>query len=301
MIKAVTVVNHIGESIKMELGSPEKSGFLIQNITGLGPPKASINSTEFATSDGGIFNSARVDSRNIVFSFILLGTPSIEATRQKAYKYFPIKKRVRLIFETDLRACETYGYVESNEPNIFTQKETIQVSVICPDPYFYSIRKNVTLFAGIEGAFEFPFENNSLEDDLLIMGEITTMQEKVIYYTGDADVGFKIIIHAVGEATGLNIYNLTTREVMKINTDKLEVMTGHPIIRGDDIIISTVRGDKYIQLVRDGEYVNILNCLDKDAAWFQLVKGDNVFIYTAETGELNLQFRIENQILYEGV
>lgn len=52
---------------------------------------------------------------------------------------------------------------------------------------------------------------------------------------------------------------------------------------------------------RNGKTTNILNCLDKNADWFQLAKGDNIFAYTAEYGSTNLQFKIENRIVYEGV
>ena len=71
MIRSVTVINHLGEPLKMELGRPELSGFLIKEITGLGPPKANINSTENSTDDGSVFNSARLDARNIVLTMIL--------------------------------------------------------------------------------------------------------------------------------------------------------------------------------------------------------------------------------------
>ena len=32
MIKSVTVVNHLGESLKLDLASPEKSGFIVKSI-----------------------------------------------------------------------------------------------------------------------------------------------------------------------------------------------------------------------------------------------------------------------------
>lgn len=32
MIKSVTVVNHLGESFKLDLASPEKSGFIVKSI-----------------------------------------------------------------------------------------------------------------------------------------------------------------------------------------------------------------------------------------------------------------------------
>ena len=304
MIKSITVTNYLGDSIKLELGRPEQSGFLIKSISGLGPSKANINTTEVSTNDGSLFNSARLNQRNIVFDFIFvesINRESIEDIRQKSYKYFPIKKNVDLLIETDNRIVKTTGYVESNEPNIFSSQEGAQISIICPDPYFYSTEKTVTIFSGIEPLFEFPFENNSLTDNLLEFGGIIVNQEKTVFYKGDSEVGIVIYIHAIGEATNLTIYNALTREVLKIDTDRLEALTGSIIKAGDDIIISTIKGQKFIRLIRDGEYINILNCLGRNSDWFRLVKGDNVFAFTAETGDTNLQFRIENLIVYEGV
>lgn len=304
MIKSVTVTNYLGESLKLELAFPEKSGFAVQEISGLGPSKANINTTEMATSDGSLFNSARTNSRNIVLNLKLLDCPTIETVRQKSYKYFPIKKRLKLKIETDNRTAEIYGYVEANEPNVFSKFETAQISIICPDPYFYSAGLDgtkVTVFSGVEAMFEFPFSNESLNENLIEVGDIVMNQEQTIYYSGDSEIGVIIYVHALGEVTNLTIYNSGTREVMKIDTDKLELLTGYPIIAGDDIIISTVKGDKYVTLLRDGEYTNILNCLDKNVDWFQLVKGDNVFAYTADTGTTYLQFRVENRTVYEGV
>lgn len=304
MIKSITVTNYLGDSIKLELRRPEQSGFLIKSVSGLGPSKANINTTEVSTNDGSLFNSARLNQRNIVFDFIFvesINRESIEDIRQKSYKYFPIKKNVDLLIETDNRIVKTTGYVESNEPNIFSSQEGAQISIICPDPYFYSTEKTVTIFSGIEPLFEFPFENNSLTDNLLEFGGIIVNQEKTVFYKGDSEVGIVIYIHAIGEATNLTIYNALTREVLKIDTDRLEALTGSIIKAGDDIIISTIKGEKFIRLIRDGEYINILNCLGRNSDWFRLVKGDNVFAFTAETGDTNLQFRIENLIVYEGV
>ena len=88
---------------------------------------------------------------------------------------------------------------------------------------------------------------------------------------------------------------------MSIDTEKLARITGSGIIAGDDIIISTVKRNKSIYLLRNGIRTNILNCLDRDADWFQLSKGDNLFAYTVEDGLENLQFRIENRTIFEGV
>lgn len=307
MIYSLAVTNYLGDRIKLELRRPENTGFLVKSITGLGPVKANVNTTEVATNDGSMFNSARLSQRNIVIQLAFVHSiygEDIEEIRQKSYKYFPIKKNVELIIETDNRYVRTIGYIESNEPDIFSKQEGTQISIICPDPYFYSASEdgnNVTDFYSIDPVFEFPFSNESLSEPLLIFGEIQIKTEGVITYHGDSEIGVMIYIHAIGPATNINIYNTETREVMSINTTKLEALTGKGIVASDDIIINTLKGEKSITLVREGKSYNILNCLDKNTDWFTLVKGDNIFAFTAESGVTNLQFRIENKVIYEGV
>lgn len=305
MIKSVTITNYLGESVKIELGDGDpEHGMIIKSITGLGPPKANASMTELATMDGSLFNSARVEKRNIVVQMVFTFAPTIEDSRQRTYKYFPIKKPLTFLIETDNRIVETIGIVETNEPDIFSKEESNQISLVCGDPYFYSAGeggKNVVVFFGIEPLFEFEFSNESLEEALLEFGSIENETEKTVYYDGDAEVGITINIHAIGEAGDITIYNTGTREVMKIYVSKIEELTGHGIIDGDDIIITTMRSNKKIGLLRNGKYINILNALDKTSDWFQLTKGENIFAYTAEYGWENLQFRIENQVLYMGV
>lgn len=221
-----------------------------------------------------------------------------------SYKYFPVKRAITLLFETDNRKLQISGYVESNEPDIFSSQESAEISIICPNPYFYASGDDSTVtttFSNISSAFEFPFSNESLTTDLIEMGLIETNTERNIYYSGDGDIGFTITIHAIGEATNITIYNMTTRESMEIDTEKLEELTGSGLLYGDDIIICTVKNQKSATLLRDGVTTNILNCISKDSTWFQLTKGDNLYAYTAETYPENLQFTITNQTIYEGV
>lgn len=307
MIYSIVVTNYLGDRIKLELGKPDVSGFLIKSITGLGPAKANVNTTEVSTNDGSLFNSARLSQRNIVLDMVFINTvygESIEDLRQKSYKYFPLKKSVELTIETDNRYVKTTGYVESNEPNIFSSQEGTQISIICPDPYFYSAGEdgnNVTNFYSIDPMFEFPFSNESLDEPLLVFGEIQIKTEDVITYHGDSEIGVMIYIHAIGPATNINIYNTETREVMRINTEKISLLTGKGIVASDDIVINTAKGEKSITLIREGVSYNILNCLDKNTDWFTLAKGDNIFAFTADSGVTNLQFRVENKVIYEGV
>ena len=70
MIRSVTVTNYLGDSKVLELANPEPSGFVIASIEGLGPVKSNINTTDLASNDGALYNSARLETRNIVFDIV---------------------------------------------------------------------------------------------------------------------------------------------------------------------------------------------------------------------------------------
>lgn len=301
MIKSITVTNYLGDSIQLELAKPEKSGFIVKSITGLGPGKSTINATEVSTGDGSVFNSSRMSSRNIVLSLQFLGDDNIEDIRQLSYKYFPIKRKVTLLIETDNRTSEIDGYVESNEPDIFSKEEGAEISIICPNPFFYSAYElHSTTFGVIMPAFEFPFSNESLTLPLIELSTIEKQPNRNLIYTGDCETGVTIHIRASGPATNIALYNVGTREVMRINTNTLSALTGSGVISGDEIVICTVKGSKSASLIRNGKMTNILNCINKDADWFQISKGSNIFAYTAETGSEDIQIEIQNRVVYEG-
>lgn len=303
MIRSITIRNHLDNSIKLELTRPDLSGFIIKSIDGLGPTKANINTTDIATNDGSIFNSSRLDKRNITLNleFFQTDTESIEDIRQKTYKYFPINQRVYITVETDNHTLETEGYIETNELYIFSKNEGTNISIICPDPFFYSKNIVETVFSGVEPLFEFPFSNESLTTSLLEFGAIQNKTEQVIVYEGDGKVGISIYIHALGSVSNIKIANVKTREIMILNTDKLSTLTGSGIKAGDNIVINTQKGNKNVTLIRDGVRTNILNCIEKGSQWFTLVKGDNIFAYTTDSGSSNLQFYITNKVAYDGV
>lgn len=304
MIYSVKVTNYLGESIVLELARPEKSGLVIEEIEGLGPPKANISMTDITNGDGSVYNSARTDPRNIVIHFRFMEFPTVESSRNIVYKFFPIKKPVTLEFQTELKRATIVGYVESNEPNIFEENSGTEISILCPDPYFYASGPgalNTVIFYGIEPLFEFPFSNESLTENLIVFGEVIRNANENLKYDGEVETGITIKIVAMGDVRGLTIYNLDTREMMKIDTDKLSAITGSEIVEFDEITIVTVKGKKSVTLLRDGVYKNILNCITKDSDWFQLSKGDNPFAYTADYGTENLQFTIQYETLYEGI
>lgn len=307
MLKSVTITNYLGASVTYSMEGPtidDETGLFITGIDGLGPVKADINMTSLATANGDIFNSARLGGRNVVLKAAFTYAETIEEARLLSYKFFPIGHKVKFHIETENRIAETEGYVESNEPDIFSKQSTTQVSILCESPWFASVDEEgnqTTNFSNVIEEFEFPFSNESTTEKLIEFGSIVNKKENTVYYDGDAETGCKIVLHAIGAVEMVSIYNIKTGEKMVLDTDKLETLTGDKIIYGDTITINTVKGNKYIHLLRNGVTTNILNILGKDSDWFQLAKGDNLFAYTATYGEANIYFSVETQILFEGV
>lgn len=302
MIKSIKVTNPKGESLVLDLFHPEKSGLIVRSISGLGPPKASINSTDLATADGALYSSARASTRNIVFNLQFMFAPTIEDSRQLTYKYFPLKKLIKIEVETDNRSLETSGYVESNQPDIFSKEETTQISILCLNPFFYDPNPSVIQFATVTPTFEFPFSNESTNENLIEFGTINLDTRSIIDYIGDVDTGVLITIHALGSVSGyLTIYNVETQEKMVVDLAKIKTLIGKDYGSGDDIIISTVSGDKYVQVLHDGKYTNAIAAIEKLADWFQVSVGRNIFNFTVTKGIENLVMSFSYRNAYGGI
>ena len=304
MIKKVTITNFVGESVTYDIEGvnvDDNNGLLITEIDGLGPVKADINMTKLSTADCEIFNSSRLNGRNIKLKALFTSATTIEEARLSSYRFFPIGKALTFRVETDNRIGEVVGRVESNEPDIFSEHCEMSVSIVCESPFLLSPHEDVTLFAGVESLFEFEFDNDSLYEPLIELGEITNKRTNTVYYTGDSEIGCIFEIHALGVVRDLVIYNLRTAERMSIDSVRFSQLTGSDIVAGDTIEICTIKGQKSITLLRDGVRSNILNVLGKNIDWLQLTKGDNVFGFVASYGGENVQFRVTSHVAYEGV
>lgn len=306
MIKNITVTNPADQSLKLELTNPWDTRIIITKIDGLGPTKGTINTNALATSDGSVYNSARQDQRNIVFSLRLLedvNDHSIETTRQKLYTYFPMKKKVTIKIETDNRVASTDGYVETNEPEIFSEETSQQISIICPSAFLIAPSTTYKL-NGIEDMFEFPFSNESLTENLIVFGEIVYSAGTTFLYEGDVDSGVIIVIHAVGPCVNPSVYNIITKEMMNFDTSKIATITDGSVNNlqlGDSLIVSTVDGDPYVTFIRNGIEYNAIATLPKISDWLKVQSGYNAFGYKAESGAENIEISVQTRILYGGV
>lgn len=304
MIYTIIATNAKGDSVELDLANPWAGGIAVTGASGLGPADGTINTVNFATSDGALFNSSRIKSRDIELNLKFLGS-DIEAVRHHLLRYFRVKHPITLDFITDYRHTYITGHVEKNEINIFSKEEGADITIVCPNPFF-RLRdpvkgKNSVRFTTSTPSFEFEFQDPDTDSPTLIFGEMTSTGETVVVYEGDADASTVVDIQFLGPATGVKLYNTTTQTRINIDTNEIARLLGSTIRAGDRLSISSGVGDKYVRAYRDGKLYNALSALDKDSDWIFLTPGDNLITVRADTGIDNVSAIISFENLYESI
>lgn len=282
MIKSLTVTNTIGESLTLELTKPEKTGIAIKSIDGLGTPEFIVNMTPFGSSDGSILGSVKAESRTITITVWPLFNPRVEDSRQLLYRYFQVKKPIELTIAGDNRVLMAEGYVESITPNIFTNPETVQITIICPDPYFHKAFNESSGFFGRIPLFEFPFSNESFTEKLIEMSMISVDHRAMIEYEGEIDGGIQIIIDCETAPGTISVFNVDTLGSIILDKERMRAIVSGGVIAHDRIEINTESGNRYARLLRNGVYYNILGAVNRNIDWFKLRQGPNLFTYTTD-------------------
>lgn len=304
MIYTIIATNAKGDSVELDLANPWAGGIAVTGVSGLGPAEGTINTVNFATSDGALFNSSRIKSRDIELNLKFLGS-DIEAVRHKLLRYFRVKHPITLDFITDYRHTYITGHVEKNEIDIFSNSEGADLTIVCPNPFFRlrdpAKGKNSVRFTTSTPSFEFEFQDPNSDSPTLIFGEMTSTGETVVVYEGDADASTIVDIQFLGPASGVKLYNTTTQTRINIDTNEISRLLGSTIRAGDRLSISSGVGDKYVKAYRDGNVYNALSALDKDSDWIFLTPGDNLITVRADTGIDNVSAIISFENLYESI
>jgi len=321
MINLVRVTN-AENVLNMELRNPEKSGFLVRDIQGLGSGTSDIRNTDYASLPGSIYDSSRKPVRNIVFQLRLLWHDTVEKARHESERYFPLGKSIKMEFFGDDRETWIEGYVESNEPTIFstTKMEGIdcQISVLCTDPAFKSPIANSVEQKKLEGGFYFEFPrptdefpeipgdcfDDSYEDPYkyrLAMSDILSGGYSVSFdYDGTAETGCKFHLYFNESADRVEIICNRTGQSLIFKPD-----TENRFRAGDVMIIDTNAGNRSAYVVREGTYINYLDHMLVTSSFSGIIlqKGSNTFRLEIDKGTNNdaAELRIEYRNAYWSV
>lgn len=278
------IENAKGEIIDLS----NNNNYSVSGISGLNPPVATMSTAPITTSDGSVLNNARIESRNLVFNIILNG--KIESNRINLYKYFKIKQKCKIYYKNGTRDVYIEGYVDSFEDDFFVQRQEVQISVMCYQPFFKAAKDLVVDLSVILAKFEFPFDIESTGQEF---STIDRTYECLLTNEGETDTGLIIEMRATGTVINPIIYNADTREFFGLT---------YTMVKGDLIIVNTNTGEKHVTLTRAGKESNIINYIKKDSTWLKAYSGDNIFTYDCDDDSevfLNIKFKHTHQ--YVGV
>lgn len=283
MFYTLILENETGQQIDLSITA---NRFMISKIEGLNPPAGTISTSSYAGMDGSYLNNAFIEKRNVVIPFEMRGF-GVEKRRHELYKVVKPSRYIKIYYSTKNISVYAEGIVETCEMENFEMQTKGQISIVCPDIYWYSTVTQIAEYSRITGAFHFIFPDN---DEPFPIGKYNTQNIMIIVNDGD-EVGFTLEISG-GPAKNPTIYNAVTDEYMQILGELKD---------GDVITITTKTGNKTVTLEREGVVTNIINRLVSGSTWLTLRPVENKFYVRASDGLSELKVRLIHRNAYLGV
>ena len=265
--------------------------FLLTDAEGLYESKNTVYVSENSMIDGATYQGSVAKYRDIELT--LTDTGNYPENRDALNRLFKEKSKGTLIFwEADASPRKIDYYVEkfnSSGKDPFREHE---ISLICPDPFFYDLDSSSEEMASWVSAFTFPFASPSTG---FVFGykdnsRIQTIQNDF----AEDNIGITIIMSCLGAVTNPSITHIETNSSIHI---------GHSgktfsMIAGDVVTITTATGNKHVTLTRNGVTSEINHYLTEDSVFIQLMRGSNSFGFDADSGVNNLTITLEYTYKY---
>lgn len=232
-------------------------GYLIEEIDGLDPVKATLVSSSFAKQDGSQYHSSRREDRNIKLRVKLepnYMSTTVRGLRTHLYTFFMPKSAVSLRFyDSDGLVVNISGRVESFGTPLFAKESVVDISIVCFDPDF-------------------------VELDPVIFSGMTTpgFDEVTIAYAGSVETGIQFVLQPDRVINAFTIYHLPPNDSLR------QMDFAAPLAAGDVLTISTIPGNKFAQLNKTGFISSILYGISPESNWIELMHGDNQIRVYAE-------------------
>lgn len=273
MLTTVEIRNDAGDLLTLPLGDAS-SGFIVSDIEGLEPVKATIVSTSFANMDGGQYHSSRREPRNLKIKleiepdYIL---DSVAELRKQLYGFFMTKQKSNLRFVMDDGLTVGIdGRVETFDSPLFTKDPTADISLICFDPDFVDV------------------------DPVVVAGNTTSgSTETLIDYDGSVEAGIKFTLNLNRSLSEFTIYHRPPDDVVRT------LDFSGTLSSGDVLEISTVAGAKGATLLSGSTETSVLYGISPQSNWIELQPGPN-YIRVYATGAA-IPYELEFSTRYGGL
>jgi hypothetical protein len=250
MLHKVDVVTRRGTTLSLDVFEND-SGYQVM-VEGLDPVKAEFSSSPYVGMDGEDFQSARLGSRQIKLHFDLVPdfvTETFATLRRKLYDYLMPKSTVKLRFYLDTGLyLDIDGVVESHSSPMIKEDPEVEVILICFQPDL--VDPNMVTFNG---------------------STVSTSTITNINYPGSVDVGVVLTMHVNRNLAGFTMYNSIEEGTLS------QLDFSYPLVNGDQLVISSLRGSKGITLTRSGVSSSLLYGRSAQSTWIEFSRGINQF------------------------
>jgi hypothetical protein len=138
------------------------------------------------------------------------------------------------------------GYVETCEPNIFTQEPAVDVSIMCFQPDFVDVT------------------TQTISEDT-----VSDTTELDVEYDGTVETGIVFTLNLNRTESDFTIYHRAPDGALR------QLDFSESLLSGDVLVINTNPGTKSATLTRTGTSTSILNGVSPQSNWISLSKGTN--------------------------
>ena len=290
MFYTLILENETGQKIDL---SKTASRYMFSKIKGLDPPTGTVGTSNYAGTNGSYLNNAFIEKRNVVIPFEMRGF-DVELRRHELYRVVKPSRYIKIYYSTKNISVYAEGIVETCEVENFEKLTNGQISILCPDIYWYSRDIFYAYYSGVIGAFHFPFPESDAPFPLGVYSN-----SNLFSITNDGDeTGFTLRIEALPSDIPQEVVAVTPT-IYNENGEYLQIKGD--ILTGDVITVTTKTGNKTVTLTRNGVDSNILNRLVSGSTWLTLKEGTNTFRVEAVRGVKKLRVTLMHRNSYLGV
>ncbi|WP_404989706.1 MULTISPECIES: phage tail family protein [Clostridium] len=254
-----------------------------------------IYNSKGMSQDGSTYNGNTLDIKDIPVQVALNASNPVELDmlKDKMNTIFNPKLNEGYLFYKNKKIkciANKLPYYNENVNNIYCE---CLIHLTAHNPYWEDIRESKKQIALWKGDFHFPL--------VIPQGKGITMGHRErslivnVNNTGQVKTGMIIEFFARGTLSNPSLFNVNTREFIKINKG---------MVAGEKFIINTNYSKKKILQELNGVTTDILNYLDivgGGDTFLQLDVGDNLFRYNTDSNLDNLEVNIYFSPQYLGV
>lgn len=275
-----------------ELISSNSRPFLLVRIDNYSNINTNISTTD-NTLDGFSITNVSIQEKILPVEIDIIGysKEDLDRKRLELTSIFNPKLSGELIYKNSAITRKVECIVQDvSFQEVQGNSQMALIQFLCPNPYWMDLVTKKEEVALWQGNLEFELE---LTEEGTEMGYRVSNLICNVLNTGDVECGMKIQFKALATVVDPSLFNINSREFIKIN---------QTLERGDMLEVSTHFDNKRVELIRsDGTKTNVFNWVDLDSEFLELELGDNLFRYDAISGIDNLEVAIYYNPRYIGV